>query len=142
MSTSPQFHQRDPSDLVKLMLQYGISPTSQRLEVASVMLSQYQHLCAEEVFKELVARGAKVSKATVYNTLNLFSEKGLVRQVNVENKQIFFDSNISEHHHFYNEDTEELIDIDHAEVAISALPNLPEGTKATGINVVVKIKNT
>jgi len=83
---------------------------------------------------------AKVSKATVYNTLGLFARKGLVRELVVDPTKIFYDSNISNHHHFFNVDTGELVDIAINDIQVGDIPNLPMGTVTDGVDVIVRVR--
>ena len=85
---------------------------------------------------------SKASKATVYNTLGLFAKKGLIKEVIVDPSKVFYDSTASEHFHFYNTDTGELTDIPAGAINIDDLPDLPEGTVSTGLEVIVRIKNS
>lgn len=129
-------------DTIHSLLQaHGISPTAQRVEIAGILLCKRQHLSADQVLGRLNEHGAAVSKATVYNTLGLFAERGLVRQVIVDPAKVFYDSNIEAHYHFYNVDDGTLIDVDAAEVPIEQLPRAPEGTVASGVDIVIRIRN-
>ncbi len=119
----------------------GILPTPQRVEVAEILMEKPQHLSAEQIIDTLKARGSRVSKATVYNTLNLFAEHGLVRELMVDPERKFYDSCTSPHHHFYNVDTRELSDIDSDSVKFLSLPELPEGTVQDGIEVLIKVRS-
>ncbi len=135
-------HPKSKSELVELLRRHRISPTQQRVEIAQIVLSRPQHLSADEVLAQARARGSKVSKATVYNTMGLFARVGLVREVIVDPSKVFYDSNVSEHHHFYNVDTGELIDIPVGAVELGRLPTLPEGTQATGVDVIIRVRST
>lgn len=130
------------SDRIKsLLLAHVIRPTSQRVGIARILLSQPQHLSADQVLARVNKNEAIVSKATVYNTLNLFAEKGLIRQVIIEPGRVFYDSNTADHHHFYHEDTGLLQDIEAGEMTIANMPELPVNTIKSGIDVVIRIKN-
>ena len=120
----------------------GVTPTQQRVEIAQILFRQPQHLSAEQVLSEVNVQSAMVSKATVYNTLGLFAEKGLVREVIVDPTKVFYDSNIAEHHHFYNVDTGRLTDIDPTSVKVEALPQLPDGTVADGVDVIIRVRES
>ena len=98
-------------EISKLLAEHGLQITSQRLDIAEFVLSRPQHLSADQILAALRAQGSRVSKATVYNTMNLFSERGLVRTVEVDPERQYYDSTSEPHHHFYNVDTGELIDI-------------------------------
>ena len=119
----------------------GIKLTSQRLEIGELVLAEPQHLSAEQIITRLQSRGRRVSKATVYNTLKLFTEHGLVREVSVDPSRQFYDSTTHPHHHFYNVDSGELIDIPADELRVSGLPQLPAGTEAENVEVVVRIRD-
>lgn len=106
-----------------------------------IMLAEMQHLSADQVLARAKDEGYAVSKATVYNTLGLFAEKGLIRQVIVDPAKVFYDSNTGEHYHFYNVDTGKLIDLPAEQMAISDLPTVPAGTIAEGVDVIVRIRN-
>src|SRR5215831_9424351 len=80
----------------------GIRPTAQRVRIATLLLSAAQHLSAEQILAQLRAAGARVSKATVYNTLNLFAAHGLIRQLSVDDSRAWFDSNVDPHYHFHD----------------------------------------
>ncbi len=119
----------------------NIKSTMQRIEIARVMLSKPQHLSAEQVLSLVNESGGHVSKATVYNTLNLFVEKGLLRQVIIDPVKIFYDSNTSYHCHFYNEDTGELSDFESNSMTFDPMPELPGNTVKSGIDIIVRVKN-
>lgn len=120
---------------------HTIRPTSQRIDIAKVLLAKPQHLSAEQVFGQVNTNGELVSKATVYNTLNLFVDKGLIKQVLVDSRYVFYDSNTEPHHHFYNEDTGLLEDIDEKEMVVQVTPMLPKNTVQAGIDVIIRVKN-
>lgn len=119
----------------------GILPTSQRLEIAAILLEKAQHLSVEQVLTRLRAKGCTVSKATVYNSLNLFSKKGLVKEINLAAGRKFYDSTTHAHHHFYHVDTGELTDIPPEKVSIMKIPRLPKGTEQEGVEVVVRVRD-
>ena len=128
--------------IVDLLSHSDIKPTRQRVEIAKVMLAEPQHLSAEQVLSRVNHEKERVSKATVYNTLNLFVEKGLIKQVLIDPSKVFYDSNTGTHCHFYNEDTGELTDFDAVDIQLAGMPALPENTESTGVDVIVRIKNT
>ncbi len=120
---------------------HGITPTRQRLEIAQVLFTRCEHLCAEQVLAGVNERHALTSKATVYNTLNLFVEKKLIREVIVDPARVFYDPNTMPHHHFYNVDSGELSDIDAGEIAVTRLPALPSGMVTDGVDIIVRIRS-
>ena len=120
---------------------YDILPTQQRVQIARVLLTGDQHLSADQVLELVEATGSKVSKATVYNTLGLFADKGILREVNVDPNRVFYDTNNSVHHHFYNIDSGELSDIDPGQIPVDQLPKAPEGSVVDGVEVIIRIRN-
>lgn len=130
------------SDILAKFHERGVLPTAQRMEVANVLLTKAQHLSAEQIIDRLREEDCAVSKATVYNTLNLFIERGLIKECLVDPERRFYDSITEPHHHFYNVDTGELSDIPMGEIEISGLPLLPEGSELQSAEVIVRIRNT
>ncbi len=120
---------------------HGILPTAQRLEIAAILLEKPQHLSADQIIDQLRLSGSAVSKATVYNTLKLFSERGLVKEVMVDPVRKFYDSTTHPHHHFYNVDTGQLADIPDDLVRFDSLPDLPEGTRQESVEVLIKVRD-
>jgi len=139
MSTS---HPLSRADTIEKLKSAGVTPTQQRVEIAQLLFAQHQHVSAEQVLSMANSHNSVVSKATVYNTLGLFASKGLLREVIVDPTKVFYDSNTSEHHHFYNVDSGELLDIQGESVQLAKLPALPVGTKAEGVDVIIRIKNS
>lgn len=128
------------SDLLLQFDRCGILPTPQRLKIAEILLAKPQHLSAEQILDRLRRSGSSVSKATVYNTLNLFGECGLIKELSVDPERRYYDSSTVPHHHFYNVDTGEFTDIDADNVTFSSLPALPEGTEREGVEVLIKVR--
>jgi Fur family iron response transcriptional regulator len=118
----------------------GIRPTGQRVRIAALLLSAPQHLSAEQILDSLRSAGARVSKATVYNTLNLFAERGLIRQLSVDGSRAWFDSNVDAHYHFHDLSNGALIDVPIPDVEFSRLPSPPPGTEVAGIDVVIRLR--
>jgi Fur family iron response transcriptional regulator len=132
----------DPKYVVEQKLQsHGVKPTAQRIEIGMLILLQPCHMSADQVIARLRETGARVSKATVYNTLNLFSRQGIVREVAVDPNHLVYDSTVTSHHHFYNADTGELTDIDSNEFAISRLPHPPAGTTTETVELIVRVRD-
>ncbi|MEJ2139787.1 MAG: Fur family transcriptional regulator [Gammaproteobacteria bacterium] len=129
------------TQIEKTLRAHGVKPTTQRTEIGMLLFKVPTHMSAEQIIVDLRAAGSRVSKATVYNTLNLFSQHGLVREVSVDPERRFYDSTNTAHHHFYNVDSGELTDIHADEVQFSRFPDLPEGTLADSVDVVIKVRN-
>lgn len=132
-----------PSDrpsLIALLRRHGIAPTHQRLEIAQVLFSRCQHLAADQILAMVNERHAETSKATVYNTLNLFRDRGLIREVIVDPKRVFYDPNTGPHHHLYNVDTGEITDIASDALTLSGMPELPPGMVTEGVDIIVRVR--
>lgn len=134
-------HDYTQDELTALLRRHGINPTVQRLEVARLLFSRAEHVSAEDIFV-LANKAAAVSKATVYNTLGLFAEHGLIREVIADPNKVFYDPNTAPHYHFYDVTTGRLTDIDAEGVRISGLPPLPEGARMEGVDVIVRLRHT
>ena len=130
------------TDIRGMLLDHGITPTQQRLEIAQILFARPQHLSAEQVLCQLNEERPKASKATIYNTLGLFARKGLVRELIVDPTKIFYDSNTSDHYHFFNIDTGELSDVpSDTRQLVHDMPALPEGTVAESVDIIFRIRN-
>lgn len=127
--------------LSRRLLAVGITPTPQRLDIAEVVLSEHQHVAADQVLVRVNLGGGAVSKATVYNTLGLFAERGLVRELVIDATRVFYDSNTAPHCHFYNVDNGTLTDLELPPGTLGALPATPSGTYAERLDVVIRIRN-
>ena len=127
-------------NLADVLRQHDINPTHQRIEIAHALFSRGEHVSADQILAIVNDRHSETSKATVYNTLNLFLAKGLVREVIVDPNKVFYDPNTRPHHHLYNVDTGELTDIDADAIEISGLPRLPDGMVAEGVEIIVRVR--
>jgi Fur family iron response transcriptional regulator len=125
----------------KLLTRHGLQVTSQRLDIAEYVLSKPQHVSADQILAAMRKHGSRVSKATVYNTMNLFSARGLVRTVEVDPERQYYDSTSEPHHHFYNVDTGELTDIPADRIHLALDTELPSGTEQDGIEIVIRIRS-
>jgi Fur family transcriptional regulator, iron response regulator len=127
-------------EIPELLRRHGINPTHQRVEIGYALFSRGVHLSADQVLAAVNSRSPATSRATVYNTLNLFVEHKLIRQVIVDPARIFYDPNVSEHHHFYDVVNGRLTDIDAESVTVTKLPPLPQGAVAEGVDVIIRIR--
>ena len=118
-----------------------VLPTAQRLEVAQVLLRRPQHLSVDQIIDILRRNGSRISKATVYNSLNLFIKKGLAKEICVAAGRKYYDSTTHAHHHFYHVETGELTDIPPEELGTMQIPPLPPGTEQEGVEVVIRIRD-
>jgi Fur family iron response transcriptional regulator len=128
-------------NLAEVLRRHGINPTHQRIEIAHAIFSRCEHLSAEQILELVNDRASETSKATVYNTLNLFLEKKLVREVIVDPNKVFYDPNPDPHHHFYNIDSGELTDIAAHDIRIMGLPPLPQGMTTERVDIIVRIRS-
>ncbi len=126
--------------LARKLREHGINPTRQRIEIAFALFSRHEHLSADQVMAIVNEKHSETSKATVYNTLNLFRQKKLVREVIVDPSKVFYDPNTEPHYHIYNVESGELTDVDASAVQISGLPELPGGVIAEGMDVVIRVR--
>jgi Fur family iron response transcriptional regulator len=119
----------------------GLRPTRQRLGLGRLLFDGGdRHVTAEHLHGEAEAAGLRVSLATVYNTLNQFTAAGLLREVVVEAGRSYFDTNTSDHHHFFVEGTGQLQDIPGDQLRVSDLPSAPAGTAVSRVDVIVRVR--
>jgi Fur family iron response transcriptional regulator len=131
----------DRTGLAAKLRAHGMRPTRQRLELAQLMFAEGdRHLSAESLHAEAHAAGISVSLATVYNTLNQFTEAGLLREVAIEGHKAYFDTNTSNHFHYYLEPEGRLMDIPSEDLEVIGLPDAPSGTVITRIDVIVRLQ--
>jgi Fur family iron response transcriptional regulator len=131
----------DRRALQERLLAAGLRPTRQRVALGQLLFSRGdRHVTAESLFEEAVAGFMPVSLATVYNTLHQFTAAGLLREIAVDGTRVYFDTNISEHHHFLLQDDEGLCDIPGSQVEVMNLPEPPAGTKVARIDVIVRLR--
>ena len=133
-----QSYTRD--NMAGLLRAHGINPTHQRIEIAYALFGRQEHLSADQIMDIVNERHSETSKATVYNTLNLFKQQLLIREVIVDPSKVFYDPNTTPHHHFFNLASGELTDIDADAVQIQGLPALPEGMVTAGVDVIIRIR--
>ena len=127
---------------VKAMLRdVGLRPTRQRMALGWILFAKGdRHITAEMLYEEASKAKVPVSLATVYNTLHQFTEVGLLRQVAVDGSKSYFDTNATEHHHFFVEGENDLLDIPDADVVVGKTPVPPEGYEVARIDVVVRLR--
>src|SRR6185312_10278004 len=127
---------------VKAMLRsVGLRPTRQRMSLGWILFGKGErHITAEMLYEEATRNKVPVSLATIYNTLHQFTEVGLLRQIGVDGSKAYFDTNVSEHHHFFLEDADAIVDIPNAEVMLGKMPEAPEGYEVARVDVVVRLR--
>ena len=127
-------------NLADTLRAHGINPTHQRIEIAHALFSRQAHLSADQIMAFVNERHSETSKATVYNTLNLFVEKRLIREVIVDPNRVFYDPNTDPHYHLYDVQSGRLTDISATDVQISGLPSVPEGMVIEGMDIVIRVR--
>lgn len=127
---------------VKAMLRgVGLRPTRQRMALGWMLFGKGdRHVTAEMLYEEAVKAKVPVSLATIYNTLHQFTEVGMLRQVAVDGSKTYFDTNVSQHHHFFIESENNLVDIPHSQVVVGQTPTPPEGYEVVRVDVVVRLR--
>ena len=119
----------------------GLRPTRQRLSLAHLLFSRgNRHVSAEALHEEAEAAGIPVSLATVYNTLHQFNDAGLLRAVAVESSKTYFDTNTSDHHHFFIESENRVIDVPASHITVTDLPEAPDGMEIARVDVIVRLR--
>jgi Fur family iron response transcriptional regulator len=120
----------------------GLRPTRQRVAIARLLLDgRHRHVSAESLSAEIRDSGAQMADGTVYNTLNQFTDAGLLRRVTVHNEYSLFDTNVDHHHHFYDADADRLIDIPADHVVLNSLPKAPDGHEIQSVDVTINIRS-
>ncbi len=119
----------------------GLRPTRQRIALASLLFAKGdRHLSAEELHEEALVAGVPVSLATVYNTLHQFTDAGLLRILAIEGVKTYFDTNTSDHHHFFIEGENRVFDIDAGPVRVENLPDPPDGMEIANVDIVIRLR--
>ena len=132
--------QRAYSQVIETLRRVGMRPTSQRLALAKILFENgHRHVTAEGLYAEARDSFIPISLATVYNSLNQFTQSGLLREIIVDSQRCYFDTNTSDHHHFFCERTNTLEDIACDDVILSKLPVAPEGKSITRVDVILRI---
>ena len=120
----------------------GLRPTKQRLAISKILFNRKEtfHFTMYQV-KKIIEKNVKkkISLATLYNTIHAFKKKGYLKEISLKGNQTFFDTNISNHHHFYDEDMSQLVDIEDKNISVNYLPKTPKGKKIKSVEVLVKI---
>ena len=134
--------QRPYSHVLERIRTVGLRPTRQRLALAKLLFDsgEDRHVSAEILHEEALKNRMQVSLATVYNTLNQFTDAGLLREIVVDSGCSYFDTNVYSHHHMYFEDEKTLVDIASTDIDIKAIPAAPEGKKVSRVDVIIRVK--
>ncbi len=129
-----------PTAIEEKLKHAQLRPTRQRLALAELLFTGgHRHVTAEQLHTQAVKNGVKISLATIYNNLHQFRNAGILREVNVDSGKSYFDTNISDHHHYYFEDEGRLEDIPAQTLHLDNLPLLPTGRRVCAVDVIVRI---
>ena len=131
-------------DIFRKLRSSGLRPTKQRVEIAKFLFERDKtfHFTVESLNKLLAKKTtSRFALATIYNTVHAFKNAGHLNEVDVRGKKTYFDTNVSNHHHFYDSETSELIDINANEVVIQTNPRAPNGKKIKNVEVFINLKN-
>jgi len=132
---------RTRTEIRSMLRHSGLRPTRQRLALAEILFGKgNRHISAENLHEEAMVQRVPVSLATVYNTLHQFTDAGLLREVAVDGSKTYFDTNVSDHHHFFVEDDDTVLDIEDDRMDVNHLPAAPEGYEISRVDVVVRLR--
>jgi Fur family iron response transcriptional regulator len=127
-------------EVINKLRNAGLRPTRQRVALADLLFSgDDRHFSAEKIHEEAVEAKIPVSLATIYNTLNQFTGAGLLREVAIDGSRTLFDTNTSNHYHFFMEADGSLVDIETHDLKVTGLPEIPPGTDISRIDVIVRL---
>lgn len=136
MLSNPDHHR-----IAQRLRDAGISPTLQRMMVAITLLPRPVHMTVEQILRRVRDRMPEISRATVYNTLHLFTRHGLLHELYLDGEAAVYDSNVQPHPHLYDIDTGLVCDLPTDAVKIGALPALPAGMTLDSVDVVVRVRS-
>ena len=122
----------------------GLRPTKQRLKICEVLFDRDKtfHFTINELDQKIKKQiNNKISLATIYNTVHAFEKKGYLKQIPINSNQTYFDTNVSDHHHFYDLKNEKLIDLEHCDVGPINILKKIEGKKIKSVEVLVKLED-
>ena len=125
----------------ELLTMNDINPTKQRLDIADIIFTKDQHFTALELIDKVKNLGLPISQATVYNTLCLLEEKGLLKAINLQNEHKFYDTNLDSHHHIYNTTSNTLTDLSNEKISFSSFPDIPKHLDIENTEVLIKVRN-
>ena len=132
----------DLKEYIDKLRSSGLRPTKQRLMLSKVLFGKKKtfHFTIEKL-KKIVEKNSrkKISLATLYNTVHAFKKRGYLKEISLKENKTFYDTNTENHHHFYDEDSSQLIDIKNENVSINSLPIAPSGKKIKGIEIVIRV---
>ena len=125
----------------KLYRKLNVTPTKQRVDLAQIIFAKKQHFTAADLITIADKKKLNISMATIYNTLSLLEDKGMLKTINIDNELKFYDTNLENHHHLYNTTMSTLTDIDNDRIVFAELPVLPKNLQIESTEVLIKAKN-
>ncbi len=129
---------KDIKNRIRLL---DLRPTKQRIAIMKVLAEIGKvHVTAGHLSEILFSKNIKISTATIYNNLNELADRGFLNKVIVDKDKMWFDTNLAHHHHFYDEESEQIVDIESSKIEFLKLPDIPEGKSLKSINVVINVK--
>lgn len=132
---------RSYTGIIERLREAQLRPTRQRIGLGKLLFADCdRHVTADQLHAEAERDGLSVSLATVYNTLHQFCDAGLLREVLVEPGRSYFDTNVDQHHHFFNPDSGELADIAAGDIDVASLPMAPDGTHIDRVDIVIRVR--
>jgi|TARA_B110000438_G_scaffold107929_1_gene105993 Fur family iron response transcriptional regulator len=132
------------NNFIEKLRKSGLRPTKQRIKICEILFSSDEtfHFTINDITKIIEEKiSEKISLATIYNTVHAFKKKGYLKEISINNEKNYFDTNISDHHHFFDTKKNELIDIDSNKIELKSMPNPPKGKSIKNINIVINIEN-
>ena len=130
-------------DFIEKLRNSGLRPTKQRLKICEVLFNTKKtfHFTINDLSKIIIEKlNEKISLATVYNTVHAFKKKGYLKEISINSDKSYFDTNTSTHHHFYDDETNELTDINYKEIEVVKIPNAPKGKKIKDVEVIISLQ--
>ena len=125
----------------EILKKLKLRPTSQRLAIIKILLKKKEvHVTAYSLERLMIKNKIFISRATIYNNLNDLSNRGFLKKVIVKNDKMWFDTNLSKHHHFYDEEEDKLFDIQEKEINFSKFPEAPNGKNIKSVDIIINIK--
>ena len=132
------------TDFINKLRDSGLRPTKQRLKICEVLFNTEKtfHFTVEKLNKIISKKDnvEKISLATIYNTIDAFKKAGYVKEILTNNNTSYFDTNVSSHHHFYDDETNELTDINNNEIEVAKMPHAPKGKKIKDVEVIISLQ--
>ena len=134
----------DYKPFVKRLRSSGLRPTKQRVEICKILFDRKEtfHFTIDKLKKKIEKNTkSKISLATVYNTVHAFKNHGYLKEISLQGNKTFFDTNATSHHHFYDQDNGDLMDIKNEDIHISKIPSVPKNKKINEIEVTISVAN-